>query len=356
MSHWEQHNMKKILFVLPVLLALGAGSLLGQTEDLFYWAQAAPQPPSPPGAPAPPPEQVFERFVTAVQAPGGSYLGIGIGEVSSERAKALKLPEERGIEITRVEEDSPAAKAGLKQGDVVLEYNGQRVEGTEQFVRLVRETPAGRAVKLLINRGGATQTITATVGQHKHQPEVFRWREGQGQWQEDLKRNMERLRENLRELRPQTGIRIMPPDVPGGLLSWRSGVLGVEAESLSTQLAEFFGVKEGVLVRSVSKGSAAEKAGIKAGDVMVKVDNQKVATPGEVTGAIRSARSKKTFPITVVRNRQETTVNVTIEEAAPPSPPARPRWVTGPERPSPPQPKQYFASPARVRTVDSIPL
>jgi serine protease Do len=149
---------------------------------------------------------------------------------------------------------------------------------------------------------------------------------------------------------------MMPPDVPGGMMSWRSGMLGVEAEALSTQLAEFFGVKEGVLVRSVSKGSAAEKAGIKAGDVIVKVDDQKVATPGEVTGAVRSARSKKTFPVTVVRSRKEMAVNVTIEEEAPPSPPARPRWVTSPERPSAPQPKQYFASPARVRTVESIPL
>jgi len=72
-----------------------------------------------------------------------SFLGVGVTEVNTGRAKALNLKEERGVEISRVQDNSPAEKAGLKVGDVVLEYNGQRVEGIEQFVRLVRETPAG---------------------------------------------------------------------------------------------------------------------------------------------------------------------------------------------------------------------
>ena len=82
-----------------------------------------------------------------------SFLGVGVAEIDADRAKALNLKEERGVEIKRVDEESPAAKAGLKENDVVLEYNGQRVEGAEQFTRLVRETPAGRQSKLLISRG-----------------------------------------------------------------------------------------------------------------------------------------------------------------------------------------------------------
>ncbi|HET8547906.1 MAG TPA: PDZ domain-containing protein, partial [Bryobacteraceae bacterium] len=100
-------------------------------------------------------------------ARGGSYLGIGVAEIDAERAKALSLKEEQGVEITRVEDDSPAAKAGLRVGDVVLQYNGQRVEGTEQFMRLVRETPAGREVRLLVSRNGSHQTLAVKTGTRK---------------------------------------------------------------------------------------------------------------------------------------------------------------------------------------------
>src|ERR1700674_706232 len=84
--------------------------------------------------------------VSRVAAPSasGSFLGVGIQEIDGNRAKELKLPEEAGVEVTRIAPDSPAEKAGIKTGDVVTQYNGQRVEGMDQFSRMVRETPAGR--------------------------------------------------------------------------------------------------------------------------------------------------------------------------------------------------------------------
>src|SRR5580658_2523326 len=100
-------------------------------------------------------------------AAGGSYIGVMMQEVDSERAKALKLGEETGVELTLVEQDGPADKAGLKVGDVVLRYNGQRVEGNDQFARLVRETPPGHEVKLEISRGGAMQTVMVRVALRK---------------------------------------------------------------------------------------------------------------------------------------------------------------------------------------------
>jgi hypothetical protein len=113
----------------------------------------------------------------------------------------------------------------------------------------------------------------------------------------------------------------MPPDVSERLqermqeLSVRGSVLGVLTESLTPQLADFFGVKEGALVRSVVKNSAAEKAGIKAGDVIVKIDDAKVANSPDVARQLRAVRAKKsTFPVTVVRKQQEITLTVTIED------------------------------------------
>jgi S1-C subfamily serine protease len=105
------------------------------------------------------------------------------------------------------------------------------------------------------------------------------------------------------------------PDMPKAFMSWRSSILGIEAESLEPQLAEFFGVKEGVLVRSVVKNSAAEKAGLKAGDVITKVDESSVATPRDVSSAVRSLKAaKKAIPLSIIRERREMTVNVNLED------------------------------------------
>src|SRR5580704_11785900 len=119
-------------------------------------AHAQPEPPRPPKPPKPP--SIY------VHSGASSFLGVGVAEIDSERVKALNLKEERGVEVKSVDDDSPAAKAGVKVGDVIVEYNGQRVEGDEQFVRLVQETPVGRQAKLVIWRAGATQTVTATIG------------------------------------------------------------------------------------------------------------------------------------------------------------------------------------------------
>jgi serine protease Do len=227
-----------------------------------------------------------------------SYMGVNLADIDSDRARALKLRDVHGVEITRIEDNSPAAKAGLKTGDVVLEYNGQRVEGMEQFGRFVRETPAGREVKLIISRDGNAQTVPVTLAARKNaMQQVF-----SGTWPG----NMHEFQFNM----PEINI-----DLPNVYTMSRTSMLGVEAESLNPQLAEFFGVKEGVLVRSVLKDSAAEKAGIKAGDVITRVDQEKVTSTSELSGAFRSARSKTTFPVQIVREHREMTLNVTVDRA-----------------------------------------
>jgi serine protease Do len=185
---------------------------------------------------------------------------------------------------------------------VILAYNGQRVEGAEQFIRFVRETPPGRTVKLAIVRAGVQQTISATLGARK--TPMF------GPDMEDFHIEVPEFN-------------VLVPDVPRAMMFWRSSTLGVEAEGLGeTQLAGYFGVKNGVLVRSVFKGSAAEKAGLKAGDVLLRVDKDSVTTPREVTGAIRDSRKsgKNSFPVVLMRDHKEMTLTVTIEDAHPPTP------------------------------------
>jgi serine protease Do len=235
---------------------------------------AVPQPPGPPA--------ISSRVITI--SPPGSYLGIGIQEITVERAKALKLREETGVEVTRVAHDSPADKAGLKEGDVVLQYNGTKVEGLEQLSRLVRETPVGREAKLEIFRNGAPMTLMAKVGEHPSMPGM------------------------------SDGFSFHMPDVPRTIQGLRSPMLGVEAESIDGQLAQFFGVNEGVLVRTVMKGSPAEKAGVKAGDVILRVDEGKVTTPAEISAHLRAAHGKP-VPVAVMRERKE--INMTVEAERP---------------------------------------
>jgi len=294
-------------------LVFTAAPAAGQVA--FVWSEQDPevamQPPPPP-APMPPDTMMYFQA-------GGTFLGVGVKEIHAERAKALRLKEEYGVEITTVEPDSPAEKAGLKPGDVVLEYNGQRVEGTAQFVRFVRETPPGRTVRLTVFRNGSTQTMTATVAERKGRsfnlplPKI----------DEDVRRIEKELEGAMR-------------DLPRVTMSWRAGMLGIEGEPLKgSQLADFFGVAEGVLVRGVMKDTPAEKAGLKPGDVIVKVDDRKVEAPRDISVALRAARdaSKKTVPVVVVREKKETTLQVTLDDA-PPAPPRAPRAqrVTAPER------------------------
>jgi len=236
---------------------------------------------------------------------GSSYLGIAVLEIEADRAKALHLKEARGVEVTCVDENSPASKAGLKAGDVVLEYNGERVQGGEQFVRLVRETPPGHNVALLVVRNGANQTLTATIAQRQPAALAFEF-DG-----ENFAMAMPPT-PPMPPMQPLPGIRM--PDIPRAFMTWGSPTLGIESESLNPQLAEFFGVKEGVLVRSVTKESTAEKAGFKAGDVIIKVDGEKVTTPREISSILQASRSKKTLPVTVIRRQKEMVLNVVLEE------------------------------------------
>src|SRR5260370_33387452 len=95
---------------------------------------------------------------------GPSWLGVETHEVTAENAKELKRPAERGVVVAGVTKDSPAAKAGLKEKDVITEVNGQRVEGAAQFRRMIHEIPAGRAAQLTVWREGRAQTLSATLG------------------------------------------------------------------------------------------------------------------------------------------------------------------------------------------------
>ena len=254
----------------------------------------------------PPPAPRTFRVVPAGGA-GGSFLGIGVAEITAARAKALKLPEGSGIEVTRVEEGSPADKAGLKIGDALLQFNGQPVQGMEEFIRMVHDTPSGRHVKLLISRDGATQTLTAVLGYRK-QREV----------------RIEAMPSLAPLATPAAVPDFEPPSFEGGA---HQVALGIEVESITAQLAEYFGVRNGVLVRTVVKGSPAARAGFRAGDVITKVDGTSIEHPSDVFIAVHAPRTSRTISVSVVRDHHELALSPAVpsdggEDGD--APPARP--------------------------------
>jgi len=223
------------------------------------------------------------------------YLGVGVVELTDDRVKALNLKNDQGVEVLRVDENSPAARAGLKEHDVILEVNGKSIDDIEQFQRSIGETAPGTRVNLTIWRSGAKQMVSATLDSRPENSFVF----GGPDF-------------------PDAPIPPMPPVPFSGAnpfptLPANSPVVGFEGEALNPQLAEFFGVKQGILVRSVNPKTPAERSGLKAGDVVVKVNGTPVMTPREITGLVRSSR-KKSLSFTVVRNKKEMTLNVEIAE------------------------------------------
>ncbi len=229
-------------------------------------------------------------------APGNAYLGVDIEDVTSARVAALKLKEERGVEIKLVDQDAPAGKAGLKVGDVILEFNGQRVESSATLRRMIRETPPGREVKLGISRDGQSLTLHAILAdRHK-------------MWAKDKIKI-----KPPRAPRPPRAYAMPNVEILARITTSRNGL---QVENLSHQLGEHFGVKngKGVLVRSVEQNSPAEAAGIKAGDVIVKVADQSIDDTGDWRSAMRRHKSGK-VTLTVVREKREQSFSMDLPEA-----------------------------------------
>lgn len=235
---------------------------------------------------------------------GGSYLGVDTRDVTADRLTALQLKEEEGVEVTMVDQDAPAGKSGLKEHDVILTVNGTEVESVEQLRRMIHEIPAGRTVTLGISRSGQPMTLKPQLASRK---KSFSLANGQ--------------KEFHFEMPAMPVIPDMPAmpdiDVPVSIVvvhsSTRSGMM---IENLTPQLGDFFGVKngQGVLVRSVEKGSRAEKAGFRAGDVVVRVNGENVSDAGDFTHAVRSRKDNKAS-IGIVRDKKEQTITLTLPDA-----------------------------------------
>ncbi len=231
---------------------------------------------------------------------GTSWLGVESQEVTSGKAKELKLPAERGVLLGRILPDSPAAKAGLKDNDVITEINGQRVEGEAQFRRMIHEIPAGRSAQFSVWRDGRAQTINVTLGKSEEHANT---------WFKTAPRafSFQLPKIEMPEVAPMPGM-----DWNYGVLAGAHPRLGIDAEDLSGQFGTYFGAPdgEGVLVREVNSGSPAEKAGVKSGDVITALNGERIRSLGDLREKLAAKREDKTVKLGVLRNKSEMSITV----------------------------------------------
>ena len=234
---------------------------------------------------------------------GSSYLGVDTRNLTQDRLSELKLKDDNGVEVTMVDQDAPAGKAGIKERDVIVSVNGSNVQSVEQLRRMIREIPSGRVVTLGLIRDGQPLTLKAQLADRKTAFTVV----------PDVK-----IKPFKFEM-PNVQV-LQDMDIPASVVvvhsSARSGLM---VENLTPQLGTYFGAKDGqgILVRSVEKGSLAEKAGFRAGDVIVKVNNEGISDTGDFTHTLRMNRDdtkQTTINVGIIRDRKEQTLSLTLPE------------------------------------------
>jgi serine protease Do len=247
---------------------------------------------------------------------GGSRIGVTVRDVDDAGAKEKGAAS--GVVVEEVAADSPAEKAGLRKGDAILEFDGERVRSVRQLTRLVHETPSGRTVQAAVLRDGQRTVVSITPSESERFS--FERFDDIGDWARGFAYQVA----PRPPAAPAPPSRVTPPSPPspppppawgfndfGDLLGRTSGRLGIGVGTLSPQLAEYFGAKRGVLVTSVTDGSAAAKAGVKAGDVITSINGSEIDEPSDLRRRAQDLRDGDQFTIEVMRDRKTLTLKGT---------------------------------------------
>ena len=271
-------TLRRVLY-LSVSLFLTAGGAFAQQSAT-------------PAMPAEPPlaaEPFLNLFVD-----GGGFLGIYTEEINKDNLSQYGLRDARGVGVTEVVKDSPAEKAGLRKGDVIIRFDSEAVGSVRKLNRLVSEVAPDHKVNLTISRGGAEQELSVTIGKRQGYSETL-----------------------STMTIPRGGFPRIENFPDGTVFSLGNNRrIGVGTTQLTKQLADYFGVSDGkgVLVTSVSENSPAAKAGIKAGDVITAVDGEKIEGPGDLSRAINKQKDGD-ITLTIVRDKNQRTIKLTPEKA-----------------------------------------
>jgi serine protease Do len=244
------------------------------------------------------------------------YLGVELHDVSDDELGVLKLKEARGAEIANLDHDGPACKVGMRTHDVILQMNGQVIEGGDQLRRMLKEMPAGRRVTFVISRDGQTQTVSTQMADRKTVA-MEAWEQHYTVVDPASAAAESGVHGNgfMTSAPPSGSVTQMPKghrDFLGTSMILSSSFTGAQLEVMGPQLAVYFGANDGagLLVRSVDVNSPAEMAGLKAGDVVVRINTIPVTSGTEWTKTVHENRGRP-VPVVILRDRREQILTMT---------------------------------------------
>jgi serine protease Do len=233
--------------------------------------------------------------------------------------------EDGQVEVVDVEKDSPAELAKIEEGDILLSINGKNISGAPMIISEIRGRKPGQDVKFEIQRDGKTMDVKVKLGEY---PE--------GEVRRELEMSFPRLFPTPPvppEPSPAPAIPPKPEKTPGFDMytrprapkawpSWeKRQYIGVYLQELNKELLDYFGVKEdkGLLVNRVTEDGPAEKAGIKVGDVIIRVDGKEVATVSGLSKLIQDKNKGDKVKVEVIRDKKSMSFEVTVAEEEGPS-------------------------------------
>jgi serine protease Do len=228
------------------------------------------------------PSNLAKRVVAELREHGKverGWLGVQVQELTPEIAGSLGLPNKdqpKGALVAEVQPNSPAAKAGVHQGDVIVKFNGQDVEKLRDLPRLVAETPAGKSVDIEVWRDRQTQDLQTTIAALKGQDKQM----AAGEQQDD-------------QAKPE-----------------KAGALGLQLAPLDSQMRQRLHLKKdvkGVVVAGVQDDGPAAELGIQPGDVIMSINNKPVGTPKQAADALKEIQASPDKNALLLLNRRGVT-------------------------------------------------
>jgi len=230
------------------------------------------------------------------------YLGVDFVDVDQEKAQSLKLKEVRGAVITLIDHDAPAGQAGMRVNDVVIQLNGQNVEGAEQLKRMLKEIPPGHKVSIEVSRDGNVQTMAVELVDHR----VL----GHDIWKK-IGHDGDDAAPSTLGMLTGTGDASAPSVFKMPIFGSTLNV-GAMVEPLTSQMADYLGVPNGLMVKQVARKSEAAAAGLKAFDVILKVGSDAISTSADWERALH-ANTGKPVQVTILRERKQQTLTLQVD-------------------------------------------